>query len=86
MLVAFARGVNVADRGPKDAYWQTYKKSLCFASRIRQRRSRVRLPKGLMQRPMDSLVRQTVFALALDEVPYPKLSKGFSISPDSHGR
>jgi len=69
VLVAFARGVDVGDRGLRDAYWQTYNNGLGAVRRIMQTGGRVRLPSGLMRRPVDWLIRESVFALALDEVP-----------------
>jgi hypothetical protein len=69
VLVAFRRGFRVGDRALFDTYEKAYGTISDHLSKVRGDRSRVRFPAGILSGPLDSLAKETLFELALDEVP-----------------
>jgi len=66
VLVAFARGVGVADRAIRGAYNTAYRDVGRFIVRIRDENIRIRAPKGIASDRMDTSAKSTLVELALD--------------------
>jgi len=70
VLVAFGRGVEAGDRAIKAAYMHDLGRLRDWILHLRQSGARLRGVQQLIG-PLDSLAREALFELALDEVPLP---------------